>query len=319
MADGYGSTIIRADVMSDAQTRLLTDNLDPKHVRQREQSGKKFSYIEGWQAIKEANRIFGFGGWDRHLLRLEETNRDLVELTKDGRKYKQWRVGYLATVRVAVYGEGGARFRDGTGFGTGMGREDALGDAIESAVKEAETDAMKRALSTFGNPFGLALYDKTRAEVGPSRNTDAYHEPDADDMDDDPVAPPAPPPHRQTSNVPGGMSAGSVGREFERNVANGDEPGLTISERAKPKSAAEQAAEKAFKILEADLNATDSKAALNAWLTDNKAACAALPEPFKSDIRTLVGQHFAHWKRLSDEAEDYAARIAEEANREFAQ
>ena len=24
---------------------------------------------------------------------------------------------------------------------------------------------MKRALMTFGNPFGLALYDKTRAEV----------------------------------------------------------------------------------------------------------------------------------------------------------
>ena len=35
-----------------------------------------------------------------------------------------------------------------------------LGQAHESALKEAETDAMKRALMTFGNPFGLALYDK---------------------------------------------------------------------------------------------------------------------------------------------------------------
>lgn len=31
--------------------------------------------------------------------------------------------------------------------------------------KEAETDAMKRALMTFGNPFGLALYDKRQREV----------------------------------------------------------------------------------------------------------------------------------------------------------
>ncbi|MFM7549233.1 MAG: Rad52/Rad22 family DNA repair protein, partial [Cyanobacteriota bacterium] len=35
----------------------------------------------------------------------------------------------------------------------------------ESALKEAETDAMKRALMTFGNPFGLALYDKRQREV----------------------------------------------------------------------------------------------------------------------------------------------------------
>jgi hypothetical protein len=35
----------------------------------------------------------------------------------------------------------------------------------ESAIKEAETDAMKRALATFGNPFGLALYDRERRGV----------------------------------------------------------------------------------------------------------------------------------------------------------
>jgi Rad52/22 family double-strand break repair protein len=31
--------------------------------------------------------------------------------------------------------------------------------------KAAETDATKRALATFGNPFGLALYDKEQAGV----------------------------------------------------------------------------------------------------------------------------------------------------------
>ena len=40
-----------------------------------------------------------------------------------------------------------------------------LGLARESALKEAETDATKRALMTFGNPFGLALYDKQQRQV----------------------------------------------------------------------------------------------------------------------------------------------------------
>jgi Rad52/22 family double-strand break repair protein len=43
--------------------------------------------------------------------------------------------------------------------GSGHGLAPTVGDAHESAIKEAETDATKRALVTFGNPFGLALYD----------------------------------------------------------------------------------------------------------------------------------------------------------------
>ena len=42
------------------------------------------------------------------------------------------------------------------------------GLAHESALKEAETDATKRALMTFGNPFGLALYDKQQRQVSSS-------------------------------------------------------------------------------------------------------------------------------------------------------
>jgi len=44
------------------------------------------------------------------------------------------------------------------------------GEAHENAIKEAETDATKRALSTFGNLFGLALYDKEQQGVQPLRS-----------------------------------------------------------------------------------------------------------------------------------------------------
>jgi hypothetical protein len=53
--------------------------------------------------------------------------------------------------------------RQDVGFGSGFAK--GVGDAIEGATKEAATDALKRAARTFGNIFGLALYDKSRANV----------------------------------------------------------------------------------------------------------------------------------------------------------
>jgi DNA repair and recombination protein RAD52 len=150
---------------NDTQIAALSAPLHLSHVKNREQGGKTLSYVEAWWAISEANRIFGYDAWTRETILLQETNRDLVELQGKSGPYKQWRVGYLAKVRVSVDGV----VREGTGFGSGMSKPDALGDAIESAAKEAESDAMKRALMTFGNPFGLALYDKAQANVTNAR------------------------------------------------------------------------------------------------------------------------------------------------------
>lgn len=148
------------------QIKALEAKLDPKHVTQRTQSGRTLDYIEGWQAIAEANRIFGFDGWDRQTVKMTELRRDEVT-DKYGKP--QWRVGYMSKVRIIVKIECPNEdpwivMREGTGFGSGAMGD--LGEAIESAIKEAETDAMKRALMTFGNPFGLALYDKSKANVG---------------------------------------------------------------------------------------------------------------------------------------------------------
>lgn len=118
---------------------------------------KGFDYVEGWHAIAEANRIFGFDCWNRETL-------DMVQLGDPEQDAKgNWRVAYRCRVRVTVYAGERIITRDGTGYGSGIVKD--IRDAHESAVKEAETDAMKRALMTFGNPFGLALYDKTKANV----------------------------------------------------------------------------------------------------------------------------------------------------------
>jgi DNA repair and recombination protein RAD52 len=144
------------------QIKAMQAPLNSAAVKSREQGGRQVSYIEGWHAIAEANRIFGFDGWNRETVLLQETNRDLVTLKgRNDSTYEQWRIGYIAKVRITV----GGIVREGTGYGSGMGKPEAVGDAVEGAIKEAETDAMKRALMTFGNPFGLALYDKTQANV----------------------------------------------------------------------------------------------------------------------------------------------------------
>ena len=143
------------------QTKALQAPLVLTHVKTREQAGRKLSYVEAWWAISEANRIFGFDTWNRETVEM----RLLGEPRLTGDK---WRVGYMAKVRITVAaGTGdfsdGVVIREGCGFGSGIDKD--VDQAHESALKEAESDAMKRALMTFGNPFGLALYDKTQANV----------------------------------------------------------------------------------------------------------------------------------------------------------
>jgi len=150
------------------QIAALQAPLDRKVVKEREQAGRKLSYIEAWQAIAEANRIFGFDAWNRETVEMRQLGETRCVQDKYGKD--QFRVGYMAKVRIVVWppiDEGGFSpshvIREGTGFGSGFDKDPD--QAHESAIKEAESDAMKRALMTFGNPFGLALYDKTQANV----------------------------------------------------------------------------------------------------------------------------------------------------------
>jgi DNA recombination protein Rad52 len=138
--------------------------LDRANVRQREQGRSRVSYLEGWQVIAEANRIFGFDGWQRETVALRCVNQSERTIGRDQKL--GWGVTYTARVRISVSASTAgqpALIREGCGAGHGIDVD--LGQAHESALKEAETDAMKRALMTFGNAFGLALYDKRQREV----------------------------------------------------------------------------------------------------------------------------------------------------------
>ena len=144
-------------VFSPEQIAALSAPLDRAKVQTRSQAGRSLAYLEGWQAIAEANRIFGFDGWQRETISVQCVSER--ERTLGSRNRAGWGVTYTARVRIRV----GDVIREGSGAGHGIDAD--LGQAHESALKEAETDAMKRALMTFGNPFGLALYDKQQREV----------------------------------------------------------------------------------------------------------------------------------------------------------
>jgi Rad52/22 family double-strand break repair protein len=134
------------------QVKALRRNLDHRSVRTREVSGRELSYIEGWYAISEANRIFGFDAWNR------ETIKTRCVLTRENRG--SFLAVYTARVRISVHADGTTVVREG--HGTGEGRGASPGEVHDTALKAAETDATKRALATFGKPFGLALYRSSK-------------------------------------------------------------------------------------------------------------------------------------------------------------
>jgi hypothetical protein len=137
---------------SNRQVNALKRKLNKSFIHNREVQGRTLSYIEGWHAIAEANRIFGFEGWDR------ETVESKCVLGRENRG--SYHAVYVAKVRITVRAADRTVVREG--HGTGEAQGSSAGETHDRALKTAETDATKRALATFGKPFGLSLYVSAR-------------------------------------------------------------------------------------------------------------------------------------------------------------
>src|SRR5262245_277574 len=153
---------------TDAQVKSLEAKLDSKHVKTRQVQDTVLTYVEGWHVIAEANRIFGYDAWDRQTI--------TTHCVWSGMAHQHHAAAYAAKVRICVRAGAITIIREGCG--SGEARALTPGEAHELALKAAETDATKRALATFGNPFGLALYDRELAGV---RNRKAIGSPISSD------------------------------------------------------------------------------------------------------------------------------------------
>lgn len=145
-------------MISPETSAKLAQPLSADAVRTREQAGQRLSYVDGHHVVSRANEVFGHDGWGY-------TVRDVREVYRGERPGKDSTpnlvIVYEALVRVEALGVA----REDVGIGQCDASPRALAQGIEKGRKEAVTDALKRALRTFGPSFGLALYDKEQRDV----------------------------------------------------------------------------------------------------------------------------------------------------------
>ena len=137
------------------QLASLSQELELNRIKTREKGNINLSYIEGFDVIDTANLIFGYGNWS-YLI------SSLTQVSQEQNHNQNFVVCYKAVVKLIVKDENHTKsiFRQDVGFGSGVAK--TLADSHENAGKEAVTDALKRAMRSFGNQFGNSLYDKTR-------------------------------------------------------------------------------------------------------------------------------------------------------------
>ena len=141
------------DALSPNINDALRQPLVPALVSERKgRGGRKFSYIEGHTAIDQANQVFGYGGWGYELV-----GPVVLHQLKSSSAYS-------ATVRVTVPG---APSRTDVGF---QPVNDESVEGHETAYKGAVTDALKRALRSFGDRFGNGLYGDPPTATAQRRN-----------------------------------------------------------------------------------------------------------------------------------------------------
>jgi DNA recombination protein Rad52 len=146
--------------MNEETRKKLAQDLPSTAVKTREQGGQRLSYIDGHFAVTRANEVFGHDGWSCAVRSICEVYRGV----RPGRDGENIVMVYEAHVAVTALGI----TREDVGIGQCDASIKALAQGIEKGRKEAVTDGLKRALRTFGASFGLALYDKTQADVGAS-------------------------------------------------------------------------------------------------------------------------------------------------------
>ena len=142
-------------MFNDKQSQVLAYELDSSRIKSRPKGNITLSYLEGFDIIETANKIFGYGNWDYTITKLDQVSQEV-------NANQNHVICYRAIINITVYDAHHSKnvSREDVGFGTGIAK--TLADAHENGAKEAVTDGIKRTLRSFGNQFGNSLYDKSR-------------------------------------------------------------------------------------------------------------------------------------------------------------
>ena len=148
-------------MFNENQLKELSKNLDESRIKIREKSGISLQYLETYDVINEANRIFNHM-WSYTITRLEEVAREMNQNSNHV-------ITFSAIVKIKIYDSTGNLIeREDTGVGIGTAR--TIGDAIDNASKSAVSDSLKRCFRTMGVTFGNNLYSKSQNENQQNQN-----------------------------------------------------------------------------------------------------------------------------------------------------
>lgn len=140
--------------MNRKQYEQLLKPLNPVRVSQREQAGRKFTYLEAWDVKAHLIRIFGFGGWNWNVTAAELAFEDKTDKGT-------WNVGYKVIGNLTIPCLEYCSYTEAAVGSATLGQR---GEAHDMAIKTAESDALKRAAINLGTQFGLSLYNNGQLE-----------------------------------------------------------------------------------------------------------------------------------------------------------
>lgn len=152
-----------AQEIATLQSRL-DKQLGPEYISSRPgAAGQKVHYLAAEKVINLANEVFGFNGWSSGIQNIQ------IDFVDENSQTGKISLGLSVIVRVTLKD---GTFHEDIGYGH---IENCKGKAaaFEKAKKEGTTDALKRALRTFGNVLGNCIYDKdfvakvTKIKVAP--------------------------------------------------------------------------------------------------------------------------------------------------------
>ena len=157
-------------MFNEKQITVLNYEVDSSRIKIREKGNISLSYLEAFDIIESANKIFGYGNWSYAV-------SSLVQVSQEQNHNQNVVICYKAVVRVVAKDITHTKevSREDVGFGSGIAK--TLSDAHEGGAKEAVTDALKRCFRTFGNQFGNSLYDRSKNHHSQPNNNQLQQQP----------------------------------------------------------------------------------------------------------------------------------------------
>lgn len=146
---------------TDEQIQMLSEPLDSRQVGEIKMRGRSIPFIAIGDAIKNANRIFGYGRW---YVKFGEHRVEPFAFQTQGENSVPMREQHIQYGELYLDGEP-------TGWsGVGMWVA-ALHDPMEigrernKALKGARTDCVKRCLRWYGSQFGAGIADESEDDM----------------------------------------------------------------------------------------------------------------------------------------------------------